>query len=151
MKWITTLLMLLSLAAAPATARSVERFHSMNDKFVARAKEGNVDVLFLGDSITEGWAGNGKELWKERYAKLNAANFGISGDRTQHVLWRLENGELDGIKPKVVMLMIGTNNIGSNPPEQIAAGVKKIVEKLREKIGRASCRERGEARGGGGG
>src|SRR5688572_6722176 len=119
MKWITTLLMLLSLAAAPATApstriapqradvaapklsattRIVERFHSMHDKFVARAKEGNVDVLFLGDSITEGWAGNGKELWKERYAKLNAANFGISGDRTQHVLWRLENGELDGIK-----------------------------------------------------
>ena len=87
-------------------------FMKNHKKFVEQAKQGGIDLLFLGDSITAGWGGNGKEVWAKQYAKCNPANFGIGGDRTQHVLWRIENGELDGIKPKVIVLMIGTNNIG---------------------------------------
>ena len=100
-----------------------------HEGFLARAKKGNVDVLFIGDSITAGWDGNaGKKVWAEKFDKWNAANFGIGGDRTQHVLWRVTEGkELDGIDPKVIVMMIGTNNFGSNTPEQIADGVKAIL------------------------
>jgi lysophospholipase L1-like esterase len=101
-----------------------------HEGFLEIAKKGNVDVLFLGDSITDGWRGSGKQVWEKNYAPLKAANFGIGGDRTQHVLWRLRNGELDGINPKVAVLMIGTNNLGGNTDEQIAEGVKTIVEEI---------------------
>jgi lysophospholipase L1-like esterase len=105
-----------------------------HDGFVAIAKKGGVDVLFLGDSITDGWRGkNGKAVWDKTFGDLKAANFGIGGDRTQHVLWRIQNGELDGIKPKVAMLMIGTNNTGNDSAEQIADGVKAIVKTVHEK------------------
>lgn len=117
-----------------------------HEGFVAQAKEGGVDVLFLGDSITDFWRRDqtekqvgGKKVWEANFAGLKAANFGISGDRTQHVLWRLENGELDGIKPKLVVLMIGTNNTGfendkvtpRNTPAETVEGVAAIVKKLR--------------------
>jgi lysophospholipase L1-like esterase len=99
--------------------------------FVALAKKGNIDVVFFGDSITDGWRGRGgKDVWKEYFEPLKAANFGISGDRTQHVLWRIQNGELEGIEPKVAVLMIGTNNLGANTNEEIAEGVKTIVEEI---------------------
>jgi lysophospholipase L1-like esterase len=116
-----------------------------HEGFVEIARQGNVDVLFLGDSITDAWRreppGGGKKIWDATFAPLRAANFGISGDRTQHVLWRLENGELEGIKPKAVVLMIGTNNTGferdqktaRNTPAETAAGVAAIVQKLRTK------------------
>src|SRR5262245_26858879 len=104
-----------------------------HENFLKRAREGNVDVLFLGDSITQGWEGNGKEAWKKSFEPLKAANFGIGGDRTQHVLWRITEGkELEGISPKVVVLMIGTNNVGGNTAEQIAGGVEAIVKELRK-------------------
>ena len=101
-----------------------------HEGFLEIAKKGNVDVLFLGDSITDGWRGSGKQVWEKNYTPLKAANFGIGGDRTQHVLWRLRNGELEGINPKVAVLMIGTNNLGGNTDEQIAEGVKTIVEEI---------------------
>ncbi len=113
---------------------------NMHARFLEQAKKGNIDLLFLGDSITQGWLGrNGQgegpiEVWDRYYVPRNAADFGIGGDRTQHVLWRLDNGEVDGIKPKVVVLMIGTNNVGSNSAAEIADGVKAIVAKLREKL-----------------
>lgn len=93
-------------------------------------------VVFIGDSITQGWEGEGREVWSRYYAPRNAINLGIGGDRTQHVLWRLENGNLNGVKPKAVVLMIGTNNSGGedNSVEQIAAGIAAIVQKLREKL-----------------
>jgi lysophospholipase L1-like esterase len=103
------------------------RHRAMN----ARVKEGNVDLLMIGDSITQAWEGPGKAVWKKYYGKRNAVNLGISGDRTGHVLWRLENGNIDGISPKLAVIMIGTNNSGSNTPEQIAEGVTAIVSKLR--------------------
>lgn len=106
------------------------RHKSINE----RVKKGNVDLIFIGDSITHGWEGGGKAVWEKYYAKRNAANLGIGGDRTQHVLWRLDNGNIEGISPKLAVLMIGTNNSSQNPPEEIAAGVKLIVEKLRTKL-----------------
>ncbi|HEX3998942.1 MAG TPA: platelet-activating factor acetylhydrolase IB subunit [Pirellulales bacterium] len=104
-----------------------------HEGFVEIAKKGGVDLLFLGDSITDGWRGRGKEVWAKNYEPLKAANFGIGGDRTQHVLWRLQNGELDGIKPKLAVLMIGTNNLGSNTDEEIVDGIKAIIEELHTK------------------
>lgn len=105
-----------------------------HESFNTRVKQGNVDLLFIGDSITQGWEGAGKAAWAENYSKRNAVNLGIGGDRTQHVLWRLDNGNIDGIKPKAAVLMIGTNNSGSNTPEEIADGIKAIVAKLRAKL-----------------
>jgi len=106
-----------------------QRHQGFND----RIKKGNVDLLFIGDSITHGWDGQ-MELWNKYYGKRNAVNLGIGGDGTQHVLWRLDHGNIDGISPKLAVLMIGTNNAGSNQPEQNAAGVKAIVDKLRAKL-----------------
>lgn len=98
--------------------------------FTARAKKGDVDVVFLGDSITAGWSNAGKVAWSTRFAPLKAVNFGIGGDRTQHVLWRVQNGNFDGITPKAVVLMIGTNNSGSNTAAEIAEGVTAIVKEI---------------------
>lgn len=110
------------------------RFRTMHESFLRRAREGPIGLLFLGDSITQQWADAGKQVWAERYAKHDAANFGISGDRTQYVLWRIANGELDGINPKVVVLLLGTNNTGSNTADEIAAGDAKIVGQIRAKL-----------------
>jgi lysophospholipase L1-like esterase len=91
-------------------------------------------VLFLGDSITERWTKDGASVWPH-YDKYQAADFGIGGDRTQHVLWRIANGELDQIKPKVTVLMIGTNNLRYGEPDQIAEAIEMIVKQIREKTG----------------
>ncbi len=109
-----------------------QRHEGMN----ARVKQGNVDLLFIGDSITQGWEGDGKDVWREFYGKRNAVNLGIGGDETQHVLWRLDHGNIDGIAPKLAVMMIGTNNNNtqSSTPEQIAEGIEAIVEKLRTKL-----------------
>ena len=108
----------------------MKRHESMNE----RVKQGNVDLLFIGDSITHGWEGAGKEVWDQYYAKRNAVNLGIGGDQTQHVLWRLDNGNIDGIKPKLAVIMIGTNNSHSNTAPEIAEGVEAIVKKLRARL-----------------
>jgi beta-glucosidase len=110
-----------------------------HDRYLERVKQGSADLVFLGDSITAGWGdvnrkGNGQEVWKRLYAPRNAVNLGIGGDRTQHVLWRIENGEVDGIKPKAVVLMIGTNNVKDNTAAEIAAGITAIVRRLRDKL-----------------
>jgi platelet-activating factor acetylhydrolase IB subunit beta/gamma len=100
--------------------------------FVREARKGGVDVLFLGDSITKGWAGAGKEIWAQNYQPLKALNIGIGGDTTRQTLWRLENGALDGIHPKVVVLMIGVNNIftGTGNDEEIVRGVDEIITRI---------------------
>jgi lysophospholipase L1-like esterase len=117
----------------PATGEVSDRFLKAHESFLARGKSGPIGVLFLGDSITAGWAGAGKKIWEENFTQYQPANFGIGGDRTQHVLWRIANGELDGINPKVVVLMIGTNNNGY-PVEDIIKGDKKIVEQIHAKL-----------------
>lgn len=114
----------------PREGSWIKRHESFNE----RVKMGNVDLLFIGDSITQGWEGAGKDVWKKQYDPRNAVNLGIGGDRTQHVLWRLEHGNIDGIQPKLAVLMIGTNNASGNTPEEIADGIRAIVGKLREKL-----------------
>ncbi len=105
-----------------------------HEGFVAIAKKGGVNVLFLGDSITDAWRGKAaKETWDKHFVPLKSANFGIGGDQTQHVLWRITNGELDGITPKVAVLMIGTNNVAKHSAEEIAGGIKAIVHTIHTK------------------
>ncbi len=95
-----------------------------------------IDLLMIGDSITHAWEGGGKKVWDKFYAKRNAFNIGFSGDRTEQVLWRFDHGELDGITPKAAVVMIGTNNTGhrKDDPDETAAGIKAIVDKLGEKL-----------------
>jgi lysophospholipase L1-like esterase len=120
-------------ATTPAPREGPAR--AMHEKFLDRAKKGDIDLLFLGDSITQGWLSKDKvEVWDRYYSPRNAADFGIGGDCTQHVLWRIENSEIDNIKPQVVVLMIGTNNSFANSADEIAGGIKAIVSKLREKL-----------------
>jgi beta-glucosidase len=109
------------------------RFMFLHQSYLQRGAKGPIGVLFLGDSITEGWNHGSGKLWQNYVDKYNAANFGISGDKTQHVLWRIANGELDGIAPKVVVLMIGTNNIRW-PAEDILKGDTRIVEEIHGKL-----------------
>ncbi len=109
----------------------VNRVTANNEAAQARAKE--IQIVFDGDSITDAWPRAGGGIWKERYAPLGAVCFGISGDRTQNVLWRLNNGQMDNLNPKLVLLMIGTNNFRSDSPEGIAAGVAAIVAEYRKR------------------
>jgi lysophospholipase L1-like esterase len=127
------------LSSAPARAEEkdnpavklLNRDVPRHKQFLEVAKKGDVDVLFLGDSITQGWEGAGKEEWKTNFAPLKAANFGIGGDQTGHVLWRITEGkELEGIQPKVAVIMIGTNNTGGHSAVDIAGGIEAIVAEL---------------------
>ena len=109
--------------------------HTLLNKRAAEAGEKS-QVIFIGDSITQGWEGEGKEVWGKYYSHRNAVNLGIGGDRTQHVLWRLENGNIAGLQPKAAVVMIGTNNSNAedNTPGQIADGVAAILKSLHEKL-----------------
>lgn len=113
-----------------------EKWLKRHEGFVDEAKRGGVDVLFLGDSITDGWRKEGRFLWAEHFAPLQAANFGLDGDRTQHVLWRIQHGTLDGLAPKVVVLLIGTNNTGPerNTTAEAVEGVQAVVTAIHQKL-----------------
>jgi len=118
-------------SAAVPTNRGTEEFHQALN---AQAKKGNIDLLFVGDSITMSWRSDGRGVWDERYVPLKAANFGLGGDKTEHVLWRLQNGNLEGIKPKVVVLLIGTNNVGRISSEDLAGGITAIVKEINTRL-----------------
>jgi len=93
-------------------------------------------LVFIGDSITEGWEKSGRQVWQRHYAKYDAVALGFGGDHTENVLWRLQHGEVDGLAPKVAVLMIGTNNTGdrNDDPQATAAGVKAIIDELRRRL-----------------
>jgi lysophospholipase L1-like esterase len=117
----------------------IDRDIPRHKQFLEIAKKGDVDVLFLGDSITHAWETDGAQEWKKNFAPLKAANFGIGGDQTGHVLWRLTKGmELEGINPKVAVIMIGTNNMSSHKAQEIAGGIEAIVAVLRKQ--RPECK-----------
>ena len=108
-------------------------FVKAHERLVARGAEAT-GVLFIGDSITAGWFwDHNKAIWDRAFGRDQPANFGIGGDRTEHVLWRIENGELDRIRPHVVVLLIGTNNIG-DPAADIAAGVAAVANHVHDKL-----------------
>ncbi len=109
------------------------RVSATNEK--AQKVKDTVNLVFDGDSITDGWQTGGQQVWAERYGKLGAFDFGISGDRTEHLLWRLSSGQVDGFKPKLVAIMIGTNNLGSRQSvEDTIAGVKAVVAEYRKRL-----------------
>jgi lysophospholipase L1-like esterase len=117
----------------PAERLTLKFWRDRHEKFLDRARRGGVDVLFLGDAITQRWETDGKESWARCFEPLHAANFGINSDRTENVLWRITEGkELEGISPRVAVLLIGTNNVPTkNTPEEIAEGIAAIVKELR--------------------
>jgi lysophospholipase L1-like esterase len=88
--------------------------------------KGPHDMIWDGDSITDGWQVVGRPVWSARFGKITTADFGISGDQVQHVLWRVQHGQLDGQDPKLVMLLIGTNNLTQNPKD-VADGIKMLI------------------------
>jgi lysophospholipase L1-like esterase len=122
--------------AAVQPAHRGGKQHARHLAINERIAQGKVDLLFVGDSITQGWEGRGAAVWREFYGGRRAVNLGIGGDRTQHVLWRLENGNVDGIAPRVAVVMIGTNNSNreDHTATEIAEGVTAIVRSLRSKL-----------------
>jgi beta-glucosidase len=122
------------VATTPDDRLGEEWWQKRHDEKLTLVKEGGWELAFIGDSITHGWEGHGKETWSKYYGDRKAINLGYSGDRTEHVLWRLDKGELDGYEPKVAVIMIGTNNTGhrKDAPEIIAMGVGRIVQRIQE-------------------
>ncbi len=121
----------------PAPQKAVPKWWADRYKLLnARAEKGDFDVMFVGDSITQGWEKYGQKVWDEKIAPLSAQNFGIGGDCTENLLWRLKNGNLHkNSNPKVVVMMIGTNNSGHrmDKPEIVAAGIKANIDEIRAK------------------
>ncbi len=118
-----------ALMASTPTVKDPDRHQG----FLARIAEAPVGLLFLGDSILDRWPRFGETSWLQ-FAPEQPANFGVGGDQTGHLLWRIENGELDGIHPKAVVILIGTNNVERDQPEWTAAAIKTIVETVRGKL-----------------
>ena len=129
---------------APRTDQNSMIAHA---QLLEKARAGGIDVYFVGDSITRRWgATDYPELlanWHQNFFGWNAANFGWGADRTQNILWRLENGELDGVNPKVIVLLAGTNNVGAQPGgdakvAEITRGLTAILDMCRQKAPRAT-------------
>lgn len=125
---------------AALTPEENQNMHERNVMLVQRAKD-NADakLVFLGDSITQGWDGGGNEAWTREFGAYDPLNLGVSGDRTEHVLWRLAQGSYDHLRPKTIVIMIGTNNTGHrmDPPADIAAGVEEILAQLTQRFPKA--------------
>ena len=128
----------ISTAEEPNTTKPAEKDAPRHTGFLADIKKmnGNVELVFVGDSITDGWRGGGKSVWQKYFSKEHPLNLGISGDRTEHVLWRMKNGELDGYKARLFVIMIGTNN-GGDSAADVAAGVTAIVKEIKDKQAQA--------------
>ena len=120
------------LNVAATFTQTNQRMGPRHEGFVAQAKQGNIDLLLHGDSITDWWLQDAnKPMFDKYFGNIKTANFAIAGDTTQGVLWGLKNGEGQGFQPKAVMLMIGTNNTGQYTAPEIAEGVGAVVMELR--------------------
>lgn len=110
---------------------SIDTWNKMYAEDIAVAEQGGVDLLFVGDSITAGW---NWDIWQKNFAQYHPANFGIGGDHTGNLLWRLKYGHAEKLKPKAVVLLIGVNNFGhlNETPKQVAEGIKACVNLLRK-------------------
>lgn len=106
-------------------------YYTRHEILLREPNKEKVNLLFLGDSITDNWRNQGSNIWNGYYAPLDAANFGIGGDRAPGVLWRVKNGELANLKPKIIILLIGTNQTGTDSPDQIANDIKALVQEIR--------------------
>lgn len=124
--------------AATPVPRDSAKWKAKHEAINATVRDARntIELLWIGDSIVENfkWPEDGKPVWDKYYAPRNAANLGISGDNTEHVLWRLQHGNIDGVHPKLAIVMIGQNNGPHNTAEEIAEGVTDIVALLRDKL-----------------
>jgi len=141
------LMTLAAVAAAAAAgqsgvARTDQNSLIAHTQLLEKAKAGRIDVYFEGDSITRRWgATDYPELlanWKQNFYGWNSADFGWGADKVENILWRLENGELDGVNPKVIVLLAGTNNVGSAKVEEITRGIEAILNIMRAKAPQAT-------------
>lgn len=126
------------LATTPAPLNeywSASWWIQRHEQKLAEAHRHKVDWVMLGDSITQGWESQGKQVWQQHFGKINTLNLGFGGDRTENLLWRLEHGELDAVKPKLITIMIGTNNTGhrQDSPQAIVEGVNRIISLVKDK------------------
>ena len=124
------------IKAAMPTPQTQSWWSARHARAVARIQQGPVDLLFIGDSITQGWEGDGRRVWDPFDGRRRAVNLGFNSDQTDNVLWRLQHGEIDGITPKLAIVMIGTNNATrrEDPPEETAAGIQAILATLRARL-----------------
>jgi lysophospholipase L1-like esterase len=132
---IASLLRAQLIPADQGASRTDKNSQLAHEQLLAKAKQGRIDVYFEGDSIARRWGATDYpdflENWKKNFFGWNAADFGWGADRVENILWRLENGELDGINPKVIVLLAGTNNVGNRlPPEGIEAAAANITKGL---------------------
>ncbi len=154
MKYLLLIAMILSISVSPltvqektavkeeikATSPEPRQQKWWQNRHQAKLKElkklEEVQLLWIGDSITHSWENGGKKVFAKYYAKRKPFNIGYSGDRTEHVLWRLQNGEVKGINPKLIVMMIGTNNTGhrKDKPEHTAAGIKAILGEISKRM-----------------
>lgn len=132
-------------ADQPAARNDDAVWVAKHQELLEKAKRGNIDLYFEGDSITRRWEATHRESWDRNFGGWRAGDFGAGGDRTQNVLYRVLNGELEGVNPKVIVLLIGTNNVGFTPPsgddtalvKDVANGIKACLKALRQKAPRA--------------
>jgi cephalosporin-C deacetylase-like acetyl esterase/lysophospholipase L1-like esterase len=133
-----------SATSVKSIPRQDENSKIAHEQLLAKAKQGRIDVYFLGDSITRRWGTSDKayapllENWKKNFFGWNAGNFGWGADTTHNILWRIENGELDGVNPKAIVLLAGTNNVGG--PTQDEAKVDEVVASIKAIL--ATCQEK---------
>ena len=127
-------------------ARADRNSQIAHQQLLEKARRGGIALFFLGDSITRRWGATDYPdflaNWKQNFFGWNAANFGWGGDTTQNIIWRLENGELDGVNPKVIVILAGTNNVGREPGDDakiknITSGIKAVIDRCRQKAPRA--------------
>lgn len=126
-------------ATTPAHRLSEDWWKERHELKVQTTQQASFDIAFIGASIFQFFQREGELTWNKDYAPLKMANFGFSGDRTEHVLWRLQNGEVLGANPKLIILQIGNNNNGANTstPAETAQGVRLIVKTLRQNLPKA--------------
>ena len=124
-----------AVRAATPVAKPEAKWMQHHGWLVERAQKSNVTIAFFGDSITHYWTEYGKEAWTQQLVPQGAADFGIGGDKVEHILWRMTNGELEGMRPKVVVLMAGTNNLWDYElkPKDIVAGIVACLATIRER------------------
>jgi beta-glucosidase len=122
-----------SIDAAIPTERTDEHFVERHATFLNHIQTKPIGLLFLGDSITRRWV-DVLELWHHYFAPYQPANFGVGGDAVQNLLWRVQNGQIDGIKPRVIVLFIGTNNVPTNTSSETAAAIGKVIDVIQSKL-----------------
>jgi len=127
-----------AIATTPTPRTDKVAWMQKVERDIARAKQGGWELVLIGDSITQGWLSTGKEVWDRHFSSYKTLNLGIVADKTENVLWRLDQGQLEGYQPRLFVVLIGTNNTGHRTAAQestadTVAGVRAILERIRQK------------------